>query len=66
MPEAKEIVLAAVNPQEGAASEFSAVIEELKGVEYFEAALNSITIGGVEHKGITFSFPEGNEHHHHH
>ncbi len=64
-PEAKEVTLTAVDAKDGAASEFVATIEELKGAEHFEAALDSISVGGKEYKGVTFKFPEGNEEHHH-
>ncbi|MBI3863168.1 MAG: hypothetical protein HY290_14855 [Planctomycetia bacterium] len=62
-----QLMLAAVSPAEdGSASEFSGQLDALKGVEKFEAALTSIHIGKEEFKGVTFKYPEGNEHDHHH
>lgn len=59
--------LTAVSPgEEGAASEFSGQADELKGADEFAAALTGITIGGKEFKGVSFKYPEGNEHDHHH
>jgi hypothetical protein len=61
------LMLAAVSPgEDGAASEFSGQSDELKGAHEFEAALTSITIGKTPFQGVTFKYPEGNEHDHHH
>lgn len=65
LPEAKEVVLVAVEPKEGKANQFAARIEALKGAKHFDAALEGVKIGEQEFKGITFSFPEGNEAHDH-
>ena len=68
LPEsAFQLMLAAVSPgDDGTASEFSGQSDELKGAHEFEAALPSITIGETQFKGVTFKYPEGNEHDHHH
>ncbi len=60
------VMLAAVSPgEDGAASEFSGQSDELKRAHEFEAALTSITIGEkTSFKGVTFKYPEGNEHDH--
>jgi hypothetical protein len=59
------LMLAAVSPgDDGTASEFSGQLDELKGADEFEAALTSIKIGDKEFPGVTFKYPEGNEHHH--
>ena len=61
------LMLAAVSPgDDGAASEFSGQSDELKGAHEFEAALTSITVGQTPFKGVTFKYPAGNEHDHHH
>jgi hypothetical protein len=65
LPEAKEILLLAVNPADGKAAEFAAVVEELKGAKEFDVALEVIRIGDKEHKGIAFRFPEGKDAHNH-
>ena len=57
------LLLAAVDPQDGKASEFSGEEEKLKGAEGFDAVLNSITVGDKSYKSVEFSYPEGNEHH---
>lgn len=65
--ETAQLTLTAVSPAEdGSASEFSGQVDELKGADEFEAALSSIKIGDKEFKGVTFKYPEGNEHDHHH
>jgi hypothetical protein len=58
------LMLAAVDPQDGKASEFSGTADELKGVEHFDAALTSISVGDKSFKNVSFSYPEGNEHEH--
>jgi len=65
LPEAKEVVLLAVNPADGKAAEFAAVIEELKNAKEFDVALEVIQVGDKSHKGITFRFPEGKDAHNH-
>ena len=61
------LMLSAVSPgEDGTASEFSGQADELKGAHEFEAALTSITIGTTPFKGVTFKYPEGNEHDHQH
>jgi hypothetical protein len=65
LPEAQEVVLTAVEPKDGKASQFAARIEALQGAKHFDAALATVKIGDQEFKGITFSFPEGNEAHDH-
>jgi hypothetical protein len=61
------LMLAAVSPDaDGKASEFSGQSDELKGAKEFEAALTSITVGDEQFQGVTFKYPEGNEHDHHH
>jgi hypothetical protein len=61
------LTLAAVSPDaDGKASEFSGQSDELKGAKEFEAALTSITVGDEQFKGVTFKYPEGNEHEHNH
>ena len=65
--EALQLLLAAVSPSDdGAASEFSGQLDQLKGVDEFEAALTAIKIGDKEFSGVNFKYPEGNEDHHHH
>ena len=65
--ETAQLMLAAVSPAEdGSASEFSGQLDELKGADEFEAALTLIKIGDKEFPGVTFKYPEGNEHDHHH
>lgn len=65
--ETAQLMLAAVSPAEdGSSSEFSGQLEELKGADEFEAALTTIKIGDKEFPGVTFKYPEGNEHDHHH
>jgi hypothetical protein len=68
LPEPFPLMLAAVSPAEnGTASEFSGQSDELKGAHEFEAALTTITIGEkTPFKGVTFKYPEGNEHDHEH
>lgn len=67
LPEQSTITLAAVNPaDDGTASEFAGQSDELKNVKDFDAALTAITVGGKEHKGVSFNYPKGNEHDHHH
>lgn len=61
------LMLAAVSPgEDGSASEFAGQSDELKGTKEFEAALTSITVGDEHFQGVTFKYPEGNEHDHHH
>lgn len=61
------LMLAAVSPAEdGTASEFSGQLDALKGADEFEAALTMIKIGEKEFPGVTFKYPQGNEHDHHH
>jgi hypothetical protein len=61
------LMLSAASPgEDGTASEFSGQADELKGAREFEAALTSITIGKTPFTGVTFKYPEGNEHDHHH
>lgn len=61
------LMLAAVSPSDdGAATEFSGQSDELKGAHEFEAALTSVTIGEKHFQGVTFKYPQGNEHDHHH
>jgi hypothetical protein len=61
------LMLEAVSATDGMATEFSGQRDELKGVDRFEAALTSITIGDKPpFKGVTFKYPEGNEEEHHH
>lgn len=60
------LMLEAVSPADGLATEFSGQKDELKGVERFEAALTSITVGDKQFKGVNFKYPEGNEHDHDH
>jgi hypothetical protein len=61
------LMLAAVSAgEDGTASEFAGQADELKGAHEFEAALTSITIGATPFQGVTFKYPEGNEHDHHH
>ena len=58
------LALAAVDPQDGMSAEFAGQSDQLKKVEHFDAALTSITVGEKTFKNVTFSYPEGNEHHH--
>lgn len=60
------LMLDAVSPADGLATEFSGQKDELKGVERFDAALTSITIGEKQFRGVNFKYPEGNEHDHDH
>lgn len=61
------LLLNAVSPAaDGTASEFSGQLDALKGADEFDAALTAIRIGDKEFKGVTFKYPEGNEHDHHH
>lgn len=60
------LMLEAVSPADGLATQFSGQKDELKGVERFEAALTSITVGDKQFKGVNFKYPEGNEHDHDH
>lgn len=60
------LMLDAVSPADGLATEFSGQKDELKGVERFDAALTSITVGEKQFKGVNFKYPEGNEHDHDH
>lgn len=61
------LVLAAVTPaDDGTTAEFAGTADDLKGAEKFDAVLTAITIGKDEHKQVKFSYPEGNEHDHHH
>ena len=61
------VMLAAVAPAEdGTASEFSGQLDALKGADEFEGALTMIKIGDKEFPGVTFKYPQGNEHDHHH
>jgi hypothetical protein len=68
VPDATELLmLAAVSPgEDGTASEFSGQLDALKGADEFDAALTTITIGDKEFPGVTFNYPKGNEHDHHH
>ena len=68
LPEAPlTLTLAAVSPSDdGTATEFAGQDDKLKGADEFEAALTSITVAGKEFKAVTFKYPEGNEHDHHH
>jgi hypothetical protein len=61
------LTLTAVSPaDDGTATEFAGQSDKLKGADEFEAALSAITVGGKEYKAVTFKYPEGNEHDHHH
>jgi hypothetical protein len=61
------LMLAAVSPAaDGTATEFAGQDDKLKGADEFEAALNSITVGDKQFKAVSFKYPEGNEHDHHH
>jgi len=65
LPEAQEVILQAVEAKEGLASQFAARVDALKGARHFDAAIETVKIQDREFKGITFSFPEGNEAHDH-
>lgn len=61
------LTLSAVSPAaDGTATEFAGQDDKLKGADEFEAALNSITVGDKQFKAVSFKYPEGNEHDHHH
>ncbi|MBS0261275.1 MAG: hypothetical protein JSS02_04905 [Planctomycetes bacterium] len=65
--DALQLLLAAVSPaDDGSASEFSGQLDQLKGADEFDAALTHIKVGEKEFNGVTFNFPKGNEHDHHH
>ncbi|MSR56455.1 MAG: hypothetical protein EXS05_02135 [Planctomycetaceae bacterium] len=61
------VVLEAVTPDpNGMATEFAGVVEGLKGADEFDAVLTTFSVAGKEFKQVKFSYPEGNEHDHHH
>lgn len=67
IPEQSTITLTAVDAaDDGTAKEFAGQSDDLKNAKEFDAALTAISVGGKEHKGISFNYPKGNEHDHHH
>jgi hypothetical protein len=65
--DALQLLLAAVSPgDDGSSSEFAGQLDQLKGADEFDAALTAIKIGDKEFTGVTFNYPKGNEHDHHH
>jgi len=60
------LMLSAVAPDDdGKATEFEGQADALKGVEKFAANLTTVTVGDKPFKNVTFTYPEGNEDHHH-
>ena len=47
----------------GNSSRFQGEIAGLKGAEQFKATLEAITVRGVDFRGVSFPYPEGNEGH---
>lgn len=45
----------------GSTSRFQGEIAGLKGVEKFDATLEAIIVRGVEFRGVSFPYPEGND-----
>lgn len=60
-------LLAVANPATGETAgdtaQFSAGVSELTGVAHFDGVVKTITVRGVTHENIAFSFPEGSAGH---
>jgi hypothetical protein len=66
LPETGTLILLAIEPGADGTSVFAGESADLKGAEEFDAVLSAIQIGEQEFKNVKFSYPEGNEHEHHH
>jgi hypothetical protein len=63
VPELRDVILKKSATSE---AEFSGQSDNLKGLKEFSGSIGQITVNGKEFKNVTFEFPEGNEHEHHH